>query len=496
MSTSSRLRMGTPAARWVIAATVFGSGIAFLDSTVVNVALPAISRSLHAGVSGLQWTIDAYLITLTALMLLGGSLGDLYGRRRVFVMGLAGFGVASALCAGAPTTAWLIAGRALQGIAGALLVPGSLSLISSSFDPADRARAVGAWSGLAGVASAVGPFLGGWLGDAGSWRLVFLINLPLAAFAIVIATRHVPESRQSPEAAGDATKALRPAHIDVPGAAAATIGLAASCYAVIEGAHHLSPAVVTAALLGLAFLVGFVFIEHSRPRPMLPLGLFRSRQFTGANLTTLAVYAGLGVTFFLVVLELQIGLRYSALAAGTSLLPVTALLVTLSSRFGALAQRTGPRLPMTVGPLIVATGLALLAQIHPGERYLAILPRIVVFGLGLAITVAPLTAAVLASVDEAHVGVGSAVNNAVARLAGLLSVAVLPAVVGLRTDQASALTGSFHEAMLIAASLAAFGGLIALLTIRTSTPVKAAPTASHLQPCGSADLAAPEATHA
>ena len=471
MSSPARIRMGTPAARWVVAATVLGSGIAFLDSTVVNVALPAISRSLHTGVAGLQWTLDAYLITLTALMLLGGSLGDLYGRRRVFLLGLGGFGVASALCALAPTIGVLIAARALQGVAGALLVPGSLSIISSSFDPADRSRAVGAWSGLAGVSSAVGPFLGGWLVDSGSWRLVFLINLPLTVVGILIARKHVPESR-SPEGGG-AGGLLHP-HIDAPGAVTATVGLAAACYAVIQGATRMTVPVVVSGAVGVACLAGFVVIERRRPHPMMPLTLFRSRQFAGANLTTLAVYAGLGVTFFLVVLELQLALGYSALSAGVSLLPVTAILLALSSRFGALAHRTGPRLPMTVGPLIVAGGLALLAQIHPGVHYVAILPGIVVFGLGLAVTVAPLTAAVLAAVDEDHVGVGSAVNNAVSRLAGLLSVAALPAIVGLRTSPASALTSGFREALLISAGLAALGGLIALATISQDRPVAVA----------------------
>jgi len=471
--------MGTPTARWVLAATVLGSGIAFLDSTVVNVALPAIARNLHAGIAGLQWTLDSYLITLTSLMLLGGSLGDIYGRRRMFVAGLGAFGIASALCAVAPTIGFLIAARAVQGVAGALLVPGSLSIISATFHPDDRARAVGAWSGLAGVSSAVGPFFGGWLVDAGSWRLVFLINVPLAAVALAVALRHVPETRD----AGGAR------HIDVPGAAAATVGLAAACYAVIEGARHFGPVQLAAAVVGAASLAAFVAIERRHPQPMLPLGLFRSRQFTGANLTTLTVYSGLGGTIFLVVLELQIGLGYSALAAGLSLLPVTLLMLTLSARFGALAQRTGPRLPMTVGPLIVAGGLVALSRIHPGSHYVtSILPGAVIFGLGLAMTVAPLTAAVLAAVDEAHVGVGSAVNNAVARLAGLLSVAVLPALVGLQTSQAAVLTTGYQKATLIAAGLAASGGLIAFVTIRRSVPLVPATQPALIQGCNSPDL--------
>jgi EmrB/QacA subfamily drug resistance transporter len=472
--------MGTPTARWVIAATVLGSGIAFLDGTVVNVALPAISRNLHAGVIGLQWTVDAYLITLTALMLLGGSLGDIFGRRLVFVAGLAAFGVASALCALAPTIGFLVAARAVQGIAGALLVPSSLSIISASFHPDDRSRAVGAWSGLAGVSTAVGPFLGGWLVDTGSWRLVFFINIPLAAGAIAIALRHVPETREE----------SMERHVDIPGAVTATVGLAAACYAVIEGARHFGPAQVAAAALGAVSLLGFAAIERRQRQPMLPLDLFRSRQFTGANLTTLAVYAGLGGTFFLVVLELQIAVGYSALAAGLSLFPVTILMLTLSARFGALAQKTGPRLPMTVGPFVVSVGLVVLSRIGPGASYLTVvLPGAVVFGLGLAMTVAPLTAAVLAAVDEAHVGVGSAVNNAVARLAGLLSVALLPALVHLQTSPASALTRGFHEAMLIAAGFTFAGGFVAFATIRTSVSMRPATQPSVIQCCNSPDLA-------
>jgi EmrB/QacA subfamily drug resistance transporter len=472
--------MGTATARWVIIATVLGSGIAFLDGTVVNVALPAIARNLHAGVAGLQWTVDSYLITLTALMLLGGSLGDIYGRRRAFVAGLAGFGVASALCALAPTIGVLIAARAVQGIAGAMLVPSSLSIISATFHPDDRARAVGAWSGLAGVSTAVGPFVGGWLVDTGSWRLVFLINVPLAAAAIAIALRHVPETREE----------TMERHVDIPGALTATVGLAATCYAIIEGARAFGPTQLAAAVVGVVSLVAFVGIERRQRQPMMPLYLFRSRQFTGANLTTLAVYTGLGGSFFLVVLELQIALGYSALAAGLSLIPVTLMMLALSARFGALAQKTGPRLPMTVGPLVVAVGLIWFSGIHPGSRYLTgVLPAALVFGLGLAMTVAPLTAAVLASVDDAHVGVGSAINNAVARLAGLLSVAVLPALVSLQTSPPAALTRGFHQAMLIAAGLAAAGGLIAFATIRESVRVTATIQPSVLQCCNSPELA-------
>ncbi|MEA2501266.1 MAG: hypothetical protein QOD01_1377, partial [Actinomycetota bacterium] len=411
------VRMGTATARWVIIATVLGSGIAFLDGTVVNVALPAIARNLHAGVAGLQWTVDSYLITLTALMLLGGSLGDIYGRRRLFVAGLAGFGVASALCALAPTIVVLVAARAVQGMAGALLVPSSLSIISASFHPDDRARAVGAWSGLAGVSTAVGPFLGGWLVDTGSWRLVFLINVPLAAAAIAIALRHVPETREE----------TMERHVDIPGALTATVGLAALCYAVIDGARQFGPIQIGATVAGAASLLAFVAIERRQRQPMMPLNLFRSRQFTGANLTTLAVYTGLGGAFFLVVLELQIALGYSALAAGVSLIPVTLIMLALSARFGALAQKTGPRLPMTVGPLVTAAGALWLATVDGRQPYAVdVLPGSLLQGLGMALTVAPLTATVLAAAPDALAGAASGVNNAVARAGQLLVVAALP----------------------------------------------------------------------
>ena len=481
-SPAAGIRMGTPTARWVIAATVLGSGIAFLDGTVVNVALPAIGRDLHAGVAGLQWTLDSYLITMTALMLLGGSLGDLFGRRKIFVAGLLGFGALSALSAAAPGTGVLIAARAAQGVAGALLVPSSLSIISATFAPEDRSRAVGAWSGLSGVSTAVGPFLGGWLVDIGSWRYVFLINVPIAAVAAGLAQRHVPESREAGEH-----------HIDVPGGCLATLGLAGICYSVIEGARDFGAAQLVAGGIGAVALVSFLAVETRRRGPMMPPGLFRSRQFTGANLTTLAVYAGLGVMFFLLVLELQDAMGYSALAAGVSLLPVTAMMLALSARFGALAQKIGPRIPMTLGPLIVAGGFLLLTGVHPGSHYLSsVFPGLALFGFGLSVTVAPLTAAVLAAVDEAHLGVGSAINNAVARLAGLLAVAVLPTVVHLSTATAPALTSGYKATMVIAAALAATGGLIALATIRRSATVAPTTQPSITQACQCPDVVAGE----
>jgi len=464
------VRVGTPAGRWVILATVLGSGMAFLDGTVVNVALPAIGRDFGGGLAGLQWTLDAYLLTLGSLLLLGGALGDRYGRRRVFVTGLVAFSAASALCGLAPSLGGLIAARAVQGVGGALLVPGSLALLSASFRPDDRGRAVGAWSGLAGVASAVGPFLGGWLVDAVSWRLVFLINLPLAAVTVWIVVNHVPESRDASAVTGG--------KLDVAGAAAATVGLAGVVFALIEGSGGgMSARVVVAAVVGVAGLAVFPVIERRHPEPLVPLELFRSRQFSGANATTFAVYGAFAGALFLFVVLLQQGLGYSALEAGASMLPVTMILVLLSSRTGRLAQRIGPRLPMTFGPMVAGIGLVLMSTAQAGVTYATgVLPGVVVFGLGLSFTVAPLTAAVMASVEDRHLGAGSGVNNAVARVAGLLSVALLPALAGLSgVDPAdSAFVTGAQGALRIAAGLCAAGGLVAFVSIRTSAQVRPA----------------------
>jgi EmrB/QacA subfamily drug resistance transporter len=459
------VQFGTARGRWVIFAAILGSGIAFLDSTVVNVALPEIGDDLGGGLSGLQWTLDGYLLTLSALLLLGGALGDEYGRKRMFVVGLVWFTAASVLCGIAPSIGALIVARALQGVGGALLVPGSLALITASFRSNDHGAAIGAWAGLTGVATSIGPFLGGWLVDAVSWRLVFLINVPLAALALWVTLRHVPESR-------DPQAGRRP---DFAGATTATFGLAGVVFALIQGpAEGWSPGVVAAGVLGAAALVAFPLVERRVYSPLVPLEIFRSRQFSGANGTTFVVYAGLGVALFLVVVEMQTVLGYSALQAGTATLPITVLMLLLSPRAGRVAQRIGPRIPMTVGPLVVATGLFLLARISPDSTYFSgILPGLVVFGLGLSLTVAPLTAAVMGAVEENHVGVGSGVNNAVARVAGLLSVAVLPALAGLETaSTGAAFTDGVGRALYISAVLAVVGSAISWLTIRKAARVE------------------------
>lgn len=458
---ASGVHFGSAAGRWVLAATVLGSGIAQLDATVVNVALPAIGRDLNAQASGLQLVVSAYSVTLAALILLSGSLGDRVGRKRVFVVGVVWFTVASALCAAAPKPEMLIAARALQGIGGALLTPGSLAIIQAAFRPADRAKAIGAWSALGGVAAAVGPVFGGYLVQAVSWRAIFLINVPLGCLVAWLALRHVPESRD-PSASG---------RLDYAGATAATLGLAGTTYAIVEGPNRgwTSGVVLVAATLGVIAIVSFVLVERRTANPMLPLEVFSSRQFTSANAVTFVVYTALGGVFFLLVIVLQTALGYSPLAAGAAALPVTAIMLALSSASGALAQRIGPRLPLTVGPLVIAVGMVLMTRIGPGTPYgTVVLPAVVVFGLGLAATVAPVTAAALAAADQRRAGLASGVNNAVARTAGLLAVALLPPLAGLTGDafqSPPAITAGFHTAMLISAGLAAAGGVLAFATI-------------------------------
>jgi len=453
------VRFDSGAGRWVLTIAVLGSGIAFLDGTVVNVALPAIGRDLDASTSELQWMLNGYLLTLASFILLGGSLGDRVGRRRIFVIGTAWFTLASALCALAPSSEVLIAARLLQGIGGALLTPGSLAMIDASFRHADRARAIGAWSGLTGVGAALGPLLGGYLVDAVSWRAVFLINLPLGLFVCLTAPRHVPETRD-PTAHG---------RLDVLGALLTAVGLGGTTYALISGPDGMTAAVSIAAVVGVLALVAFVLHERRAESPMLPLALFANRQFSAANLVTVVVYAALGGVFFLFVAFLQISLGWTPLAAGAASLPITALMLAFSARSGALAQKVGPRIPLTLGPLAIAAGMLLMTRIDPGDSYVgSVLPAMLVFGSGLTLVVAPITATVLAAADSRHAGIASGINNAVSRVAGLLAVAVLPLVGGLTGDafyDPAQMTHGFHVAMVATAALSAAGGVLAWLTI-------------------------------
>jgi EmrB/QacA subfamily drug resistance transporter len=470
------LRTGTAAGRWVIGAAVLGSGVAFLDGSVVNTALPTIAKDLNTDLAGLQWVLNAYLLTLGSFLVVGGSLGDRFGRRKLFLIGLVSFGAASLVCGLAPTTVTLIAARAVQGVAAALLVPGSLAIISASFRPSDRGTAIGAWAGFGGVAGAIGPFLGGWLIESVSWRAVFFINLPLTAIAFVLTLRHVPESRD-PNADHS---------IDVAGASALALGLGCVVYALIEGpAKSWGPTEVATGVFGVIALVGFIVIELRTPHPMVPLGVFRSRQFSGANLVTFGVYGGLGATTFLVVVYLQTRMGYSPIAAGASLLPLTAMMLLFSARMGALAQRIGPRLPMTVGPVIAGAGMALFSLLEPGVSYWkGVFPAAMVMAVGLTITVAPLTAAVLAAVEDRHAGLSSAINNAVARIGGLLAIAVLPALAGIAVGGTGVdLDSGFNTAMYIAGGLSAAGGVVAWFTIRTAVPVRVSTRGDLSIPC-------------
>src|SRR2546423_7232160 len=370
------------AGRWVLAIAVLGSGMAFLDGTVVNVALPDIGRDLNASTASLQWILNGYLLTLASLILLGGSLGDRYGRRLIFALGVGIFTGASLLCAIAPNVDLLIAARLLQGIGGALLTPGSLAMIESSFRPTDRARAIGAWSGLGGVATALGPLLGGYLIQAVSWRAIFLINIPLGLFVMVMASRHVPEVRD-PTTSG---------HLDFSGAVLAAVGLGGTTYALIEApGKGASPLILVTAIGGVAALVAFLLAERRSPNPMMPLTMFSSRQFSAANLVTFVVYAALGGVFFLLVAFLQISLGYSPIAAGAASLPVTVLMLLLSARSGALAQRIGARIPLTVGPFVIAAGLLLMLRIDPGDSYVSsVLPAVIRLRRGPTPGLAPL----------------------------------------------------------------------------------------------------------
>ncbi|MER6209161.1 MULTISPECIES: MFS transporter [unclassified Streptomyces] len=460
----SDVRLASPQGKWILLTTVLGSSMAMVDSTVVNVALPRIGRDLDADLAALQWTVNAYMLTLAGLILLGGSLGDRYGRRKIFVLGVVWFAAASLLCGLAPNVGVLVAARALQGIGGALLTPGSLALIQASFHPDDRAKAVGLWSGFGGIGAAVGPFLGGWLVDGPGWRWVFLINVPMALICAPIAVRHVPES-------ADGRKHGR---FDVLGAALGAVALALVTYALIEAGDGSLVVVVLTAVAGVAAGVAFVHVEKRSPDPMMPPDIFGSRQFTAVNLVTLCVYAAFGGFFFLTALQLQVVAGYSALQAGTALLPTTALMLLFSARSGELAQRIGPRIPLTVGPLLCAAAMLMMLRVGQDASYLAdVVPALLVMGTGMVTLVAPLTATVLASVDTARAGLASGINNAAARAAGLIAIAALPLLAGMGPEayrSAPAFDHAFDRAMLWCAGVLVAGSVLAFATVRRPAP--------------------------
>jgi EmrB/QacA subfamily drug resistance transporter len=450
------------AERWTLIGSIFGSGAVFIEGSVTNVALPAIARDLHLGIAGLQWTMNGYLLTLSALILLGGALGDRFSRRKVFAWGLVGFALSSLGCAVAPNLMLLVIARVFQGIAGGLLVPNSLALLESTFTGEARGAAVGHWASWSAVSTAIGPLLGGWVVDVTSWRFVFVISVPFAiagAIAVTVAGRSIKEERRTAE------------RIDYTGAALMTLGLAGIVGALILGPDRGFTSLYPAALGGggAALLVAFILVEIRARNPLIPPDIFASRTFVGVNTTTFAVYAALNGLFFLLMLQLQDNLGYSALAAGASLLPINALMLIISPIAGRWAERHGARLPMAGGAFVAAIGMVLFILARPGANYLtSVLPAAVVFGIGLSVLVAPLTTVALISLGENRAGLASGVNNYVARLAGLLATAIVPLAAGLGGPQSLSgptLAKGFTNAMFICAGLCAAGSVIALLTI-------------------------------
>ena len=477
------LRYGTPQARAVLWATILASGVAFLDGTVVNVALPRIEADLGGGFATLQWVLDSYLLTLGSLVLIGGSLGDLLGRRRVFRWGIISFGITSAACGLAPTAETLIAARAAQGVAAALMVPGSLAILSSVFAGEDRGKAIGLWSGLSGIVTAIGPFLGGFLVDAhpSGWRAVFLINLPLVAVAAWLTARSVPDLP------GNRTAEPLIRQVDFLGAGLAVVGLALVVGPLIEFAR-IGPVWAAASVTaGIAVLAAFIVVERRRavtrrPPPMMPPALFSIRSFSVANAETFVVYGALGAVLLLFTVGLQIGLGWSALWAGAAGIPITIILAAGSSRVGALLPRVGSRVLLTAGPAVMSVGILLLATIRPGDTYWwPILPGIVIFGLGLVLMVAPITTTALGEIPVEQSGVGSGVNNAIARIAGLVAVAAIPLAAGLTETSAAsgaAVFDGYTRAALLAAALTAAGAVLAWFgfTADTGKVAKDTPT--------------------
>jgi EmrB/QacA subfamily drug resistance transporter len=446
--------------RLVLVACILGSVIVFVDSTVVNVALPAIQRDLGGGLALQQWVVDAYLLTLGSLLLVGGSLGDLFGARRLFLIGIISFGLTSVLCAAAPDGTLLILGRGLQGVTGAILTPAGLAVIAATFSGEERGAAIGSWTAWTGIAFVIGPLVGGWLVTHASWRWVFIINVPFAIATAALVAYAVPKQAPNPDRA----------RVDFVGAGLCVLGLGGPVFALIEEPRRGwgDPLILISFFGGLAILATFLWWENRTEQPMLPLRLFSKRNFSFANIETLTVYAGLSTLTFFLVLFLQQLAGYSALKSGLALIPITVVMFALSPRVGRLSMRFGPRLFMGVGPLIAAASLLGLVRLKPGFSYwFELLPPLVVFSVGLSMIVAPLTATVLADAGERDAGIASGVNNAVARVAGLLGIAVVGAVVAGSTNTLD--LAGYHLSMIVTAALVATGGVIGLAGIRNAT---------------------------
>ncbi|WP_431279344.1 DHA2 family efflux MFS transporter permease subunit [Leifsonia poae] len=475
-------RWTTKHQRAVLAVAVLASFIAFLDGSVVNVALPAISRDLGGGLASQQWVVDAYLLTLGSVILLAGSLSDAFGRKRVLVWGLLGFGAASIACAVAPTIELLIVARGVQGIAGALLVPSSLALILDAFSGGSQGRAIGAWTAYTSVASVAGPVLGGVLVDSLSWRWVFAINVLPIAFAL-LGTRALQRDAAAPANT----------RIDLVGASLGIVGLGLPVFALIEQSRYGwgSPIIEGPLVVGLACIVAFILWERRTPQPMLPLSIFRARNFSLGNVATLFIYGGLAVGTFALAVFLQQGAGYSATFAGFAVIPSSVVLIALSAFFGKLSARVGPRLMMTVGPLIAGVGFALMARIGDQADYLTeVLPGVVAFGLGMAVTVAPLTATILGAVDSSRSGIASAINNAISRVAGLVAVALAGSLAGSAVIDVA----SFHQLVVAAAVAMVVGAIVSAIGIRNPRGVPpevgALPSSVANGPGGMPDLTA------
>ncbi|SDB83433.1 drug resistance transporter, EmrB/QacA subfamily [Raineyella antarctica] len=460
------LARGSRRGRLTLAAVTLGSGIALLDGTVVTIALPTIGRELGSSLGGLQWVNNGYLLALASLILVGGSLGDRLGRRRIYLVGVVWFALASAGCALAPSTEWLVAARILQGIGAALLTPGGLAIIQASFRPEDRAGAIGAWAGVSGTASAAGPFVGGWVLAHLGWPGIFLINVPLCALVVGLALVAVPETRD--------THVQGRAAFDLPGAGLTLVLLSITTFLLISGSALPTAGLVAGVLVAAVAGVAFIAVERRARSPLVPLALFSSRVFSTANLMTFLVYGALGAVGFFLVLQLQTSAGFTPLESGLANLPTTVLLLLFSSRMAVLARRTGPRLPMSAGPLVCAVGVLWLSRVGAGSGWGIVLGAMSVFGLGLTILVAPLTAAVLAAAPDRFTGAASGINNAVARTGALLAIAALPALVGLAGSDyrdPDVFTAGYRTASYVIAGLLTAGGLVSWLGLGGSAKI-------------------------